>query len=106
MKPAFSSNACCIVVAAMLLYGCSSDTGGGATGLGGAGGTTGAGGAGGTTGAGGGPGGTTTGAGGRSSGVLCTYPESARCLGQCGDGVRDVCYFYLGLGIDCSNSFV
>jgi len=123
MKPAFSSSACCIVVAALLLYGCGGDSLGGATGGGGAGGTTGAGGAGGTTGAGGaggttgagggggttgaggGAGGTVSGAGGRSSGIVCTYPDSARCLGRCGDGVRDPCYFSLGLGIDCSNSF-
>lgn len=80
-----------------------------AGGRGGAGGTSAGGmaggGSGGTTGAGGGSGGAINGAAGRSSGAFCTYPESARCLGQCGDGVRGNCYFYLGLGIDCSNSF-
>ena len=78
--------------------------GAGVTGGAGAGGTMGAGGAGGT-GGGGGSGGTINGAGGRPFGIVCTYPDSARCPGRCGNGVRDDCGVSLGAGIDCSNSF-
>jgi len=103
-----------ILVAACLLYSCSSSNlGGGTGGAGGAGGGSGgtsAGGSGGTMsagGSGGGASGGTTGGGtgGRPFGVQCTYPESSRCPGRCGDGVRDACYVSLGLGIDCANSF-
>ncbi|HEY5447735.1 MAG TPA: hypothetical protein VIQ54_03255 [Polyangia bacterium] len=104
-----------ILLAAFLLGGCGSDKLGGGTGgtsgAGGSGGTS-AGGSGGTMSSGGsgggGSGGTTAGGGtgGRPSGVMCTYPESSRCPGQCGNGVRNPCYVSLGLGIDCSNSFV
>jgi hypothetical protein len=111
-----------ILLAAFLLYGCGSDKlGGGTGGAGGAGGGSGgtsaggAGGSGGTTSSGGsggsgrgGAAGTTAGGGtgGRPAGIMCTYPESTRCLpGMCGNGVRDACSPYGGTGIDCSNQF-
>lgn len=110
MKPTFSSHVGRAVLAAFLLYGCGSDTLGGATGKGGASGTTGAGGwagtaAGGSGGtmatggfggtlAGGGAGGSggTTGGGGRPFTMNCPFPESTRCQpALCGNGVRDNC---------------
>ena len=105
-----------ILLAAFLLYGCSSDKlGGGTGGTGGGGGGSGGTSAGGSAGTmssggsgGGGVGGTTAGGGtgGRPAGVMCTYPESTRCLpGMCGNGVRDQCSPYGGTGIDCSNQF-
>lgn len=112
MNPISSSNVRRVVVAAFLLYGCGSDTLGGATGKGGASGTTGIGGSGGTadggsggTMAAGGSGGTlaggssggttgvagTTGSGGRPFNVNCTNSQT-RCPGTlCGNGVRDTC---------------
>jgi len=112
MKPSFASSVACIGFVGSLLYGCGSSTLGAGTGSAGttgdAGGMTGAAGSGGTTGAGGASGTTGAGAAGGTGSrpFICIYPESARCPTLCGNGVRESCYFSLGLGVDCDNSFI
>jgi len=100
-------------MAAVLLFGCTSDNLGGATGTGGAVGGAGGTGAAGSAGtmASGGAGGTMVTGGAAGTGgryLFCTYPDSTRCTPNttCGNGVRDTCAGpWAGTGIDCDNPF-